>query len=168
MPVNPFRLRVQKALSARLEEIVTTAEGQLMANRVFRGRVIFGADDPIPMLSILEEPIQEDPNDSPPAGKEGITIYRLMIQGFVPDDLNNPTDPAHFLQADVLVKLAQIKAESEVTERVFDFPDKAPTVTGIDFGPGVVRPPDSEISAQAYFWLTISLELAEKYDAPFA
>ncbi len=165
---DPFRLRVQKALGTRLEEIVTTLESQSMTDRVFRGRVTFGDSDPLPMLSILEEPIQEDPNDAPPTGKEGITIYRLMIQGFVPDNLTNPTDPAHFLQADVLVKLAQIKAESAETERVFSFPDKAPTVLSIDFGPGVVRPPDGEISAQAYFWLTISLELAEKYDAPYA
>ncbi len=165
---EPFRLRVQKALGARLEEITTTDGGQAMIDRVFRGRVMFGEGDPIPMLSILEEAIQEDPDDAPAEGKAAVTTYRLMIQGFVRDDPVNPTDPAHFLMADVLVKLAEVKDESAETERVFSFPDKAPTVLSIDFGPGVVRPPDGEISAQAYFWLTVSLKLAEKYDAPYA
>ena len=166
--LEPFRLRVQKALGARLEEIVTTDDATPMTDRVFRGRVTFGDGDPLPMLSILEEPIQDDPDDAPKGGQAAVTIYRLMIQGFVKDDPMNPTDPGHFLMADVLVKLAEVKAEAEAAERVFAFPDKAPTVTDIDFGPGVVRPPDGEISAQAYFWLNVSFKLAEKYDAPYA
>lgn len=165
---EPFRLRVQKALSDRLEEIVTTLDGVSMAGRVFRGRVLFGVDDPLPMLSILEEPIQEDSREAPGWGTSARTGYRLMIQGFVDDDATNPTDPAHYLLADVMVKLAEVQTEAEAAQRVFNFPEKAPTVERIDFGPGVVRPPDDEISAKAYFWLQVSLELVEDYDNPFA
>lgn len=165
---DPFRLRVQVALGAKLEEITTTLDALSMAGRVFRGRTVFGPEDPLPMISILEEPIQEDSVESPTTGPEVLTRYRLMIQGFVADDPINPTDPAHYLMADVLAKLWEIKESGGETQRLFAFGPKANTVTGIDFGPGVVRPPDGEISEKAYFWLSVSFDLAERLDDPFA
>ena len=39
-------------------------------------------------------------------------------------------------------------------------------VTKLYIGPGVVRPPD-EVSAKAYFWLTITLDLAEDLEHPY-
>ncbi len=164
---EPFRLRVQKRLTARLEEICTTLETIQMEGRVFRGRVTFGDDDPLPMLSLLEEPIPEDQEDAPPGGSASAGSYRLVLQGFVDDDPVHPTDPAHFLMADCKAKLAEIKAEERERTRVFSFGAKAPTVERIEFGAGVVRPPD-ELSAKAYFWLTIDLGLVEDHDAPYA
>ena len=157
MPV-PLRLRILKALTASLEQAVfeyTPEVGDAwpsvtMTGRVFRGRVVFGEDDPLPMFSILEAPI---PLDQVPSGADntGSTgLWELLIQGFVDEDHKNPTDPAHYLMAACKERLAIEKARN----RDFQILGLGKHVTGLDIGAGVVRPPD-EISAKAYFWLKI-------------
>ena len=172
---DPFRLRVQKELAEALRQI-TPANGYTHDlsgaddsddNKVFRGRVIFGDDDPVPMISILEEPIAPE-NDLEPFDGDGSSgRYSLMVQGFADDDKRHPTDSAHRFMADVKKRLAQVKEESKTRDRVFQFGAKAPTVVGIIFGGGVVRPPD-EISAKAYFWLRVTLNLVEDHENPYA
>jgi len=164
---EPFRLAVQKALTAALQEI-TVANGystDLGAN-VFRGRLIYGAGDPLPMISILEEPIAEDTSLSPGIGSGDISPYVLMVQGFVEDDKDNPTDPAHWLLADVKRALIQIKAAGREGEGLFHFGPKAPMVDAVDFDGGVVRPPDGEVSAKAYFWIRVTFDLVEDHETP--
>ena len=173
----PFRLRVQKSLTAALQQI-TPANGFYsdMADftndrgksqeRVYRGRTLFGEDDPLPMLSILEEPIAPETDLAPTAGTSGVGSYDLMVQGFVDDDKKNPTDPAHMLMADVKQRLIALKQDENLSDRVFRFGPKANTVVGVSFGGGVVRPAD-EVSAVAYFWLRVSFELAEDHLNPF-
>lgn len=165
---EPFRLVVQKRLTAALEGI-TVANGyqsDIGPGRVFRGRLYYGDQDPIPMISILEEPIASETDLEPLDGQGGSTPYNLMIQGFVQDDPENPTDPAHVLMADVKKVLAALNKERATTDRVLAFPDKAPTVLGIEFGGGVVRPPD-DLSAKAYFWLRVTLSLVEDNEDPY-
>ena len=89
-----------------------------------------------------------------------------MVQGFVDDDPENPTDPAHVLLAEVKSRLIDLRRDESRSDRVFRFGPKANTVVGLSFGGGVVRPPD-EISAVAYFWLRVSFELAEDHMNPF-
>lgn len=168
----PFRLRVQKALTAALEQI-TPANGFVTdmspftdTKRVLRGRVLFGEDDPLPMISILEEPVAPDNELAPEGGTSGTQSYDLMVQGFVNDDPENPTDPAHILMADVKMRLVDLKTDENHADRVFRFGPKANTVIGVSFGGGVVRPAD-EVSAVAYFWLRVQLELAEDHLQPF-
>jgi hypothetical protein len=168
MALKPFRLVVQERLSAALEGI-TIANGfetDLGPGKVFRGRLYFGERDPVPMVSILEEPIAAETDLEPSGGTGGTTPYILMVQGFASDDPVHPTDPAHFLMADVKRVLAEVRKERETTDRVLAFPEKAPTVTDITFGAGVVRPPD-DLSAKAYFWLRVTIELVEDNDKPY-
>lgn len=177
---KPFRLRVQEALGAALEAIVPTIPehfvgGQqeddwpaTMAGRVFRGRIIFSDTDPLPMLSILEEPIATETDLEPESGAGGTTTYRLIVQGFVPDDGVNPTDPAQYLIADVRNKLAEMKLQERDDRGVFLFGEKAPKIDRLNWGSGVVRPPDDGVSSKAYFWLKIALTLVEDYDDSFA
>lgn len=174
---DPFRVRVQKALGDTLKEITVAngfahdmddfVEDGETKERIFRGRIYFGEDDPIPMISILEEPIAPETDMEPMDGQGGTAPYVLMVQGFVDDDTKHPTDPAHELLADVKQRLGQVRVESTETERVFQFGAKAPTVTGISFGGGVVRPPD-DVSAKAYFWLRVTLNLVEDHENPRA
>ena len=165
--MKPFRLMVQEKLVESLKGI-TPANGFTfdLSQSVFRGRAIFGDDDPLPMVSILEEAIGPESDMEPTGGSGSSTPYLLMIQGFAPDDPVNPTDPAHYLLADVKKRLAQEKAIAERVQRVFHFGPKSPTVTAISFGGGVVRPAD-EISAKAYFWLRLALTLVEDHDNPY-
>lgn len=167
-PPDPFRLRVQKALTAAFEQI-TVANGfrsEVGDGSVFRGRTLFGDDDPLPMISMLEEPIAPESDLARESGVGSSGNYVLMVQGFVLDDKDNPTDPAHVLLADVKRRLVEIKLDERRDDRVFRFGPKANTVLSVSWDGGVVRPAD-EVSAVAYFWLRVTLELAEDHTNPF-
>lgn len=162
---DPFRLQVQKALSDILEEINPTdnywhdlTPTIEVPQRVFRGRVIFGEEDPIPMVSILEVPVPIDPINEPSTSPVGATQWELILQGWVKDDKQNPTDPAHFLLADVKRRLAIEKSR----DRGNNILGLGGRVDDLRMGSGVVRPPD-DISAKAYFWLNVTLGLVENW-----
>jgi hypothetical protein len=160
---DPFRLKVLKALTAALEEISVAGGYQTdLAGRVYRGRIIFGERDPIPMVSILEVPLPLDQLVSPRDSKDLAGGWDLMIQGFVEDDFRNPTDPAHVLMADVKRRLAQEKRRVN-DGTAFGMRE----ISNIRIGPGVVRPPD-EVSAKAYFWLSLVIDMVEDLADPFA
>ena len=140
----PFRLRVQRSLTEALEQISEAnlfqsdlspfMESGSERKRVFRGRQLFGDDDPLPMVSILEEPIAPENDLAPISGKTGVGSYDLIVQGYVPDEIENPTDSAHVLMADVKKRLIQLRSDENRDDRVFRFGAKANTVVGISFG----------------------------------
>lgn len=167
---DPLRLRILKALTAALEEINPNNDFEFdLRNAVFRGRLVYGDGDPLPMLSILEPPIAPDQLPQPKDSTESNGEWELLIQGFLKDDKRNPTDPAHALMAEVKMRLAEIKQEPETSR--YKTGESEPIlgikeVHRLDIGAGVVRPPD-EISAKAYFWLNITLGLAEDLLRPY-
>jgi len=160
---DPFRLKVLKALTAILEEI-TPANGYNhdLSDKVFRGREIFGDDDPLPMISILEAIEQSEDTPPPNSGTHFKGPWELQIQGFVQDERENPTDPAHFLMADVKKRLAAERKRDE-QYNLFGFDNR---VYQLRISPGVVRPAD-DVSAKAYFWLRISIEMVENLMDPY-
>lgn len=164
---DPYRLKVQKAISAALKEI-TPANGYLhdLSDAVFRGRNIFGDNDPLPMVSVLEAPIQPDAPRLPDGGAAQNATWELVIQGFVEDDKFNPTDPAHRLLADVKKRLA-MEAKAYVPGTGYNTFGMKGKLGKLTIGTGVVRPPD-EFSSKAYFWLTINLGLIEDMDDPYS
>ena len=165
---NPLRLEIMKRMCDMLREI-TPAAGYVSDfsgaegtddNRVFRGRAVFGEGDPIPMLSVLESPIPLEQIAPPEGSGYSYGGWELMIQGFVADDKQNPTDPAHVALADVKKRLA-LESKKVNAMKQEDGPfGLLRQVTRIAIGTGVVRPPD-EISAKAYFWLLIVLDIVE-------
>jgi len=160
---DPFRLRVLKAMTAALEEI-TPANGYEfdLSEKVFRGRGTFGDSDPLPAISILE-PIEEAPQQSSPqASGQSSGPWELLVQGFVEDEFEHPTDPAHRLLAEVKMRLVQ----ERMRERQYSIFGMQGAVTGLRFSHGVVRPPD-EISGKAYFWLRVTLEVVENLADPY-
>ena len=167
MATEPLRLRILKAMTAALKEI-SPANGFAtdVQGNVFRGRVIFGENDPIPLLSILEVPIPLDQTPAPTDSEFSSGGWEIMVQGFVTDDPENPTDPAHLFMADVKKRLAQERRKAlamKSEEGIFGLGN---FVTGMRIGAGVVRPPD-EISAVAYFWLTVTLGMVEDLSDPY-
>lgn len=181
--ILPFKLRVLRALTDALKEITVDngyesdladfdpGDGVDIA-RVYRGRAWFGENDPIPMVSILEGVSPADEVDEPPVS--GVTVeydWPLLIQGFVQDDPLNPTDPAYVLMADVRRRLAiETKRKGAGT----NMPDPLGLgvtgknlITGLHVGPGVVRPAD-DVSAKAYFWLSLVLRVTDNAAEPYA
>lgn len=171
---DPLRLHIIKQMQEGLRGITpgngyafdfSGAEGT-SANRVFRGRAVFGSKDPLPAISILEAPIPLDQLPPPTDATESFGPWELVIQGFFEDDKDNPCDEAYIGLADVrrYFALEKKKAlEMRAEDGLFGL---GRTVTNILIGQGVVRPPD-EISAKAYFWLTIALDVAEDLETPY-
>lgn len=175
MPADPFRLRVQKAITAHLVE-VTPANGYSFdlsnytddvgrdRRRVFRGRSLFGENDPLPMVALLEDPRSLDSDN----GSDGVSTksdYRLCVQGFVEDDKDDPTDPAHHLAAEVISALVKAKANRF---DILGLGSKKPCVKSMEIGQPVVRPADDEVSSVAFFAVFLTLHLVEDLEKPFA
>ena len=136
---------------------------------VGRGRRYYDENDPLPLVSILEEPFSFDEELAPATGQSQSDPYELIIQGFVrEEDSNNPTDGAHVLLADVKRRLAILKADEEFRRRrMFRLGNDANTVVSLNWDGGVVRPSD-EVSAVAHFWLRVSFGISEDHDDPYS
>ena len=160
---DPFRLRVLKALTLVIQG-VTPANGYEhdLATSVFRGRIKFGEGDPIPMISILEAPIplenQRSPNDSGLSSSK----WELLIQGFIRDDSENPSDPSHGLMGEV--KAAIVKNKKQ--DRGNNILGMENRVVSLNVGQGAVRPAD-EASDVGFFWLTLTLQIVENLEDPY-
>ena len=163
---DPFRLRVLKALTAALEQI-TVANGYQfdLTGKVFRGRDAFGDGDPLPLVSILESVDEKSIGGTSAAFRPGKSIqqseWELLVQGFVVDDRDNPTDPGYRLLADVKKKLAEVRIQKD---NILGFGQK---VTDFEFSAGVVRPAD-QVSSKTYFWLKVRMNIVEDHSDPFA
>jgi len=164
----PFRLRVLQALTSVLQGI-TPANGYNydLSDCVFRGRLFFGDGDPIPLVSVLEAPLPDEPDLVPAAGTYWKGRWRLMVQGWVDDDKENPTDPAHFLLADVKKVLAEERKKmlGRGGNSVLGMDGR---VTDLIIGSHVVRPAEEHVNAYANFLLSVSLEIAENMADPYA
>jgi len=173
---DPFRLRVLKALTDHLKTITpangyvsnladfTAADG-LASPRVFRGRDSFGDSDELPFVSILEDFRPDEQQLGTPGTTGAAGEWRLLIQGFVKDDRTNPTDPAYILAADVLKALVQARKDRY---DILGFGSAMPCVADLRFKQPVVRPADNEVSSTSFFFITVTLKLAENLENPFA
>lgn len=182
MTAEPFKLRLLKAITDAIKE-VTPANGYVfdLANfdpgdgvdqeRVFRGRMWFGESDPLPMVSVLEGVDPADEVAEPPSVNAVAAEYDwpLIIQGFVNDDPAHPTDPAYRLLADVRRRLiAERKRKTaDHDPDPFGMGTGKNCVTGLRVGAGVVRPAD-DVSAKAWFWLTLTPRIIENAEDPTA
>ncbi len=156
--MEPFDLEVLKALTASLEQIATADNYHNdMAGRVFRGRMLFSEEDPVPMISVNQPPQIPEEVKVPRGSGAAVTNMDVIIQGFVDDDYENPTDPAFYLLHDVRRRLAW-ERKREDGFNVLGFGAKVQ----LHVGQGVVRSPDADVSDRAFFWLPITLEFAEE------
>lgn len=166
---DPRRLRLLKAVTTSFEGISKDNGFKLdirppdspHETHVFRGRAEFGENDPVPMISILETPIPPEQQRTPEGGSSDDVRLELVVQGFSLDDKINPTDAAHHLLAAAQQALA-LEKKKENMGQSFGFK----WVRRIEIGPGTVRPPD-EISAHAYFWMTLAIVYVDDLENPY-
>ena len=179
----PFKLRALTALTAALKEI-TPANGYVCdladfdpgdgvtTARVYRGRAWYGETDPIPLLSVLEGVSPADEVAEPPAsGTVAEYDWPLLVQGFVDDDADNPTDPAYILMADVRRRIAEENKRKAAGTHMPDPLGLGLTgknrIVELSVGPGVVRPAD-DVSSKAWFWLTVTCRVVDNAAEPYA
>ena len=165
------RLRILKALTTQIKK-VKPSNGYTydLSASVSRGRPYFGRETPLPWVSILES---LDPDSEPFRAGQNISqkdLWVLLINGWVEEDpeasINNPTDPAHNLMAEVKKALASIMNPGTPNNRNPDYL-LGDLIEGFRMEAGTVRPPD-ELSAKAYFYLRVGVEVAETLTDPFA
>lgn len=164
--MKPLRLVLQEAVTAALQRI-TTANGfetNVAPGSVFRGRIKFGTDDPVPALTMFEPPVNEDvpffAGRNTTASSERQVNYTLIVQGFIKDGVPHPTDPACVFSAEVTKVLAEERARTASNGRTPDPFGLGQHIDGVTIAPAIVRPSD-DISATAYFWTQITFKLAE-------
>lgn len=178
----PFKLRAMRALTGILKSI-TPADGYVydlsdfdpgdgeMMERVYRGRDTFAANDPLPMVSVLEGVNPGDDVAEPPVEAVAAEYdWQILIQGWLPDDQEHPTDPAYLLLADVRKRLAIETRRKLPGSHQLDplgLGDGKNRVVGIRVGAGVVRPPD-RLSDKAWFWLSVTLRILDNAAEPYA
>lgn len=160
----PRRLHILRALTDHLRTI-TPANGYQhdLSAAVFRGRTAFGSGDPVPMLSILQSPRNEAPIPAPGQGGAQPGGLDLLLQGFVADDFEHPTDPAELLLADVKLALGRLKEKVAQAPRMH-----WQGIEGLVIDEGICRPPDEEISAVAFFWLSVRVQYTDNVKDPYA
>lgn len=170
--VLPFRLRVQQALTIALRQIHPDngfCFDLTDPRSIIRGRVEFSEQD-IPEngtnISILEEPFSYDRDFRPCSSEANTEPYGMIVQGFTPDDPHHPTDRAQILLSDVRKRLAILKRDEGVRgQRVFRIGTKENSVIGVDFDGGIVRP-EENASRLCHFWLRVSFDISEDFNAP--
>lgn len=177
---HPFRLEIMFRLVDLLKTI-TPANGYVndlsdiagppAKARIYRGRAVFGEDDPSPMISIIEPPVPHDQLDGADDSPYSAGEWPMILQGWTKDDFIHPTDPGAILLADVRKCLTIHRRNNKYT--LFGLGSRSPDVQGtgnsvdkLNIGIGVVRPPD-QISATAYFWLIIRITIAENLEKPY-
>lgn len=163
------RLAVLKRLTAHLQGITPENGYEYdLSAAVFRGKSVFGADMPLPCLSVLEHP-KPDTGIFAGQGKRAFTEeWVLMLQGWVEDDEENPTDPAYGLEAAVRKRLYDIMAQTNGGQP--KYPDVymlGKLISDIAIGPPVVRPPDNQVSSKAFFFLPLRVSLQTDVSQPY-
>lgn len=159
----PFRLRVLRALTEAIERVnPSNGYHHDLRGNVFRGRLRFGPDDPSTMVSILEAPIPPENNTAPGAAPGSLSPWELLIQGWVEEDIKNPSDPAHHLMAEVKSALVSEKRR----DRGSNMLNMDGRVYEMRIGQGSVRPVE-EASAEAFFWLNLTITVAEDLETPY-
>jgi hypothetical protein len=167
----PFRLQVQRAISAALKEInpdngyeFDLRDDEHGRARVVRGRLHIGEDEPLPMVSIVEPPMSVEAitTKRKPDATGRIGDWDIIIQGWATDDPQNPTDIAYQLESEVRMRLAKEKPRNgrlaqAATHDFFGFGKK---ILNMSIGSPVIRP-NEYVSEQAVFYLVLSLTIAE-------
>lgn len=168
--LDPKRLKVLIALSEHISKSLNGSAPYThdIGGRVYRGRGRFSEEEQVPAINILE-PLNPDREPGDIGGDERVKQkedWVLLIQGWSEDDKKNPTDPAHRLMADVklcLSKIALEAAEGKPANKDFML---GGLISDFRMEPGTCRPPD-EISAAAFFYMRVVLEVVESVFDPF-
>lgn len=168
------RLTTLKKLGEFLMAEVSVANGYKhdLDEAVFRGRMFSTNNDPLPMVTILEN---IDPDRYPRlAGGDREHPYTaedwvLLVQGWAVDDKENPTDPAYELMADIRKALAKLRKRPDPMTADTENPNYllGGLIAGMTMEPGIARPPIEQVSAKAFFWMRVVLKFVEDPNDPY-
>lgn len=161
----PKRLQILIALQQLLQTIsVSNGAAFDMQGRVYRGRLLFGADvsDDPPALSVIEAPRAEYADFGGDDRDHRKDQWTLMIQGIVADDkTERTTDDAYYLCQDVERCLHKLQQKKPSGSPLFpEFHMLGGKITSVEIAPPVIRPPEAQVSSHTFFYLPIRVGVA--------
>lgn len=175
MARDPKKLVILKALTDHLAGMKPTVEDLSgnpyefdLTGRVHRNRGLFGRNDKVPFLSILEapKPVEALTAGGQQARKE---IFDLLLQGWADDDKDAPGDLSHQLAAQVQLRLGELIAKDDQGRpRRPDVHLLANRITSLTIGSSTVRPPQQGVSDMPFFYLPVTVEFTVNGTNPYA
>jgi len=141
-----------------------------MGQSVFRGRLTFGDEVPVPFIALLEAPRQFDPLSAGTANLIEKDNWTILIQGFATEDIKHPLDPAYDLLAWTQMRLSRITVEKPNGARGGLYPMEwhlGGLVADIRYQIPIVRPGKDDVSDTAYFYLPVSVGVVTDLTMPF-
>lgn len=165
---EPYRLQILKRLTAHLEGINgIDPYYHDVKGKVFRGVAMFGANTPLPCLSILEGKASDYGNFADELQTVRLDSWLLLVQGWVNDDVRNPTDPGYYLAADVTRRLSDIIALNEHGKPKYSGVYLLNgLISSLTVAAPIVRPPEDNLSTKAFFYLPIQVGLKSDLTKP--
>lgn len=176
--IDSKRLATLRWLTAYLAREITPTNGyqfDLSADdrSVVRGVMFRDRTDPLPQVSILED---LDPERYPrragvSSAAHGVDKdeWVLLVQGWVEDDKDFPTDAAYLLMADVQKAIAKLSKGMDPVTFAPASPDyrMGGLVADIKVETGVVRPAMENVTDKALFWCRVVLGFVEDKQDPY-
>lgn len=171
-PVS-IKLAIMKALTDVLHDSINGGEEYhhdlaSVPNSVQRGRLLYGDDDPVPLVGIVEPPVNDLSFFAGMNGETRADNWRLIIQGWVQDDRIHPTDKAYDLAADVEKALSRIIDTSSPSRSGMGtakptYPDDymlGGLIGGLRIEQPICRPAQDGVSSKAFFYIPIVIQVA--------
>lgn len=148
------QLVILKRLTSLIEGI-TPANGYTMdlTGRVFRGKMLFGAQEPTPFVAVIEG-LRPDPTPATAGFEKAVREeqWELLVQGWTTVSQGFPTDDLYNLKAAVEHRLARMVTMTDQGSPAF--PDDyrlGRILTEAHIGPGVIRAATPQIGVEALY-----------------
>lgn len=164
-------LVIMKRLTVLLEGINPTNGYDIdLSGRVFRGKRLFGDNEPVPFISILESMRPDVQPDE--AGFEKmirIECLDLLIQGWAKTEQSHPTDPLYELKGVLEERLSHIVRMNSLGNPVFPEDYRLGRIlTDARIGPGVVRAATPQPGGSEALYLPIMVWYKANVSDPWA
>ncbi len=158
------QLVILKALTTLIETITTDNDYDFdLEGHVFRGKGIFGSQEPMPFVSIRESPRPDPRPDEGGYGKPKRTErWELLVQGWVKTSQENPTDDLYGLKGAIEHRLQRINDESSDDYRLGGL------VHEVQIGPGVVVATTPQSAGQEALYLPLIVVYTANVADPWA
>ena len=161
-----------------LKRLTTLLEGVTPANgydfdltgKVFRGKLVFGAQEATPFVSIVEFP---RPDTAPIEGGaerlKRLEEWELQVQGWTKTTQANPTDELYGLKGAIEHRLARMMAVDNINKPLY--PEDYRLGRIIDrarIGPGVVRAATPQTAGTEALYLPLIIHYTANIADPWA
>lgn len=179
LPANktPLRVKILNAVVEAIKEVRpdrgyynSLAPDEIGRERVVRGRIAIGNDEPLPFVTVIEPPLAVDQMNSrrQPDNTSRIGEWDILVQGWAEDD-ETPGDQAYLLCSEVCQRLAMEKQRPDAgpgRRDAYNFFGLGRAIYEYSIGSPVVRPSET-VTGQSVFYVILTVKIREDVARPF-